>query len=45
MISKCAFCPDSIPTEQGGWKCRYYNSCHWDQADINRLIEKIFQKN
>lgn len=44
MMSKCAWCSHSMPTPEGGWKCRYV-FCYFTERDLDKLIEKIFQKN
>lgn len=38
--SKCAWCEHSMPTENGGWKCKYI-SCRLDEYQIRRIMQYL----
>lgn len=38
--SKCAWCKDSKPTENGGWTCRYV-TCHLSEMEIRDIILRL----
>ena len=35
--SKCAWCENSMPTENGGWKCRY-SICQMRADEIREIM-------
>ena len=38
--SKCAWCKDSMPTESGGWKCKY-STCQLTEYEITQIILRL----
>lgn len=38
--SKCAWCENSMPTENGGWKCPY-NNCQMSRTRIEIILRMI----
>lgn len=38
--SKCAWCKNSMPTENGGWKCKH-SYCQLSEYDITQIILRL----
>ena len=38
--SKCAWCKNSTPTENGGWKCPWI-SCHLSEYEIKEIMLRL----
>ena len=38
--SKCAWCKNSTPTENGGWKCPWV-SCHLSEYEIKEIMLRL----
>ena len=38
--NKCAWCKNSMPTESGGWKCKY-STCQLTEYEITQIILRL----
>lgn len=37
---KCAWCTNSMPTSEGGWKCRY-SYCTMTGSEMERILRMV----
>ena len=37
---KCAWCHNSMPTESGGWKCKF-NACQLTQYELKDMVMRL----